>query len=60
MKISAAVCCSRCREPVALEQSAAVDEEEQHSLIKSYCEELPTSSIHKPVQENDLEISLVT
>ena len=65
MKISAAVCCSRCcepaaLEPVALEQSAAVDEEERRSLIESYREELLTSSMHKPLQENDLEVSLVT
>lgn len=60
MKISAAVCCSQCREPVAIEPTAAAEEEERRSLVESYREELLTSSIHKPLQENDLEISLAT
>lgn len=63
LKISAAICCSQCRESAALtidQPSAAIDEEERHSLVESYREELLTSSIHKPLQENDLEVSLVT
>ena len=62
MKISAAICCFQpaTHEPVALEESGAADEEERRSLIESYREELLTSSMHKPLQENDLEISLAT
>ena len=60
-KISAAICCSKCRESATLDQpSAAIDEEERRSLVESYREELMTSSVHKPLQENDLEISLAT
>ena len=59
MKISAVVCCSQCREP-AFEPPAAVDEEERRSLIESYREQLLTSSVHKPLQDNDFECSLAT
>ena len=59
MKISAALCCSKCREP-AFELSAAMDEEERHSLIESYCKQLLTSSVHEPLQDNDFECSLAT
>lgn len=59
MKITAAICCSQCRDP-ALEPSVAEDEEDRRSLIESYREELLTSSIHVPLQDNDLECSLAT
>ena len=61
LKISAAICCSRCRKSAALDQpSAAIDEEERRSLVESYREELLASSIHKPLQDNDFEVSLAT
>ena len=60
MKISAVICCSQCCKPAALEPSEAIDEEERRSLVESYREELLTSSVHVPLQENDLEISLAT
>ena len=59
MKISVALCCSKCHEP-AFEPSAAVDEEERRSLIESYREQLLTSSVHEPLQDNDFECSLAT
>ena len=51
------MCCSKCRKDPL---EPAETEGERQSLIDSYREQLLTSSVHEPLQENDLEISLAT